>query len=92
MTDTQDKLSAHWQGPHSIMKQVSPVSCELDMADHRKRKRQFHVNMIAPWNNLTRAELALTITQDDEDDPNNIITLELSQGGCPSISGQLIPE
>ena len=33
--------------------------------------------------------LALTITQDDEDDPNNIITFELSQGGCPSISCQL---
>ena len=89
MPYAQDKLSAHWQGPYSIMKQVSPVPYELDMADHHKRKRQFHVNIIAPWNNLTTAVLALTITQDD--DPNNIITLELSQGGCPSMSCQLTP-
>ena len=48
--------------------------------------------MIAPWNNPTTAVLALTITQDDDDDPNNIITLELSQGGCPSISCRLTPD
>ena len=48
MPDAQDKLSARWQGPYSIMKQVSPASYELGMADHCKRKRQCHVNMIAP--------------------------------------------
>ena len=30
MPDAQDKLSAHWQDPYSITKQVSSVSYELE--------------------------------------------------------------
>ena len=68
---------------------MSLVSYELDVVDHCKRERQFYVNMIAPWNNPATAMSTWNITQDDEDDPNNIITLELSHGCCTSISYQL---
>lgn len=44
------KLSAQWQGPYSIVQQVSPVTYTIDMYDRRKWKPTVHLNMLKQWN------------------------------------------
>ena len=44
------KLLAQWQGPYTIVKRVGKVNYMVDMADRRKRRRIFHVNMLRKWN------------------------------------------
>ena len=56
-----------------------------------KKERPFHVNMIALWNNLTTAVLALTITRDDED-PNDIILSNCHREVVLPSSCQLTPD
>ena len=43
------KLLAQWQGPYPVLRRVGRVNYEVDMADHRKRKRIFHVNVLCKW-------------------------------------------
>ena len=37
-------LTAQWQGPYKVVKQVGKVNYLIDMHDRRKRKRVFHIN------------------------------------------------
>eukprot|EP00731_Ephydatia_muelleri_P001017 Em0001g1017a len=46
LPSSTNKLLAPWQGPYVVLKQVGTVDYEIDMHDHRKRKRIFHVNML----------------------------------------------
>ena len=43
------KLLAQWQGPYPVIKAVGNVNYLIDMYDHRKRRRVFHVNMLKEW-------------------------------------------
>ena len=43
------KLLAKWQGPYPVLRKLSPVNYELDMFDHTKRRRVFHINMLRKW-------------------------------------------
>ena len=43
------KLFAQWQGPYEVVRQVGKVNYQVDMHDHRKRKRIIHVNMMRKW-------------------------------------------
>ena len=40
------KLLAQWQGPYQVVKRMGKVTYMVDMHDHRKRRRVFHVNML----------------------------------------------
>ena len=61
-----DKLSAQWQGPYTVLKQVSPVSYCIDMHDKRKRQRQFHVNMLKEWHSPAAAVLEVAIADQQQ--------------------------
>ena len=37
---------AQWQGPYPVVRQVGPVTYEVDVFDRRKRKRLLNVNML----------------------------------------------
>ena len=50
-----DKLAAQWQGPYSVIEQVSPVTYVIDMSVKKKRKRNLHVNMLKPWHSPVAA-------------------------------------
>ena len=43
------KLLAKWMGSYPVVRKVIPVSYEVDMFDHVKSKRVFHVNMLRKW-------------------------------------------
>ena len=42
-------MIAQWQGLYQVIKKIGNVNYQIDMHDHRKRKRIFHVNMLRPW-------------------------------------------
>ena len=49
--------SSKWMGPYPVLCKISPVSYEVDMYDHNKRKRIFHVNMLRKWHSSVAANL-----------------------------------
>ena len=52
-----EKLLAKWMGPYPVLREVSPVSYEVDMYDHAKRKKIFHVNMLRKWHSSVAVNL-----------------------------------
>lgn len=44
-----DKLLTQWQGPYRVEEWVGKVKYSVDMHDHRKRRRTFHINMRRKW-------------------------------------------
>ena len=43
------KLLAKWHGPYEVVKQMGKVTYMVDMADKRKRRRIFHINLLRKW-------------------------------------------
>ncbi len=43
---SSSKLLAKWQGPYQVVWRTGKVNYQVDMHDHRKRRRVFHVNML----------------------------------------------
>ena len=41
-----NKFLAQWQGPYPITQRMGPVDYCVDIYDHRKRDRVFHINML----------------------------------------------
>ena len=41
LPSTTNKLLAQWQGPYPVIRKITPVTYEVDMFDHKKRKRMF---------------------------------------------------
>ena len=46
---SSNKLLAKWHGPYPVLNRVGTVTYQVDMFDHAKRKRIFHVNMLRKW-------------------------------------------
>ena len=46
LPSTTNKLLAQWQGPYPVIRQITPVTYEVDMFDDKKRKRTLHINML----------------------------------------------
>ena len=44
-----NRLLASWRGPYPVVRRVSPVNYEVEMADRRKMKGIFHINMLQLW-------------------------------------------
>ena len=67
---SQEKLSARWQGPYTVLKRVGQVDYLVDMHDHQKRRRILHVNMLRKWCVPESTNyLAEEIETDDQDVP-----------------------
>ena len=50
----------------------SPVSYCIDMHDKRKRRRQFHVNMLKEWHTPAAAVLEVAMTDPQQSDCDDI--------------------
>ena len=62
-----NKLLAQWQGPYPIIQKTGPVDYCVDMYDHRKCKRVFHVNMLKKCYPVAQSEVVNLAEQVDED-------------------------
>ena len=63
---TQDKLCAKWQGPYQVLEKKGRVNYLIDMHDHQKRKRVYHVNLLKKWETPVSSCMAQEV--DDEED------------------------
>ena len=64
-----NKLLAEWQGPYPITRRISEVNYEVRMADRRKQKRIFHVNMLRAWQAPTAVSCWAEDISDEDEDP-----------------------
>ena len=67
------KLLAQWQGPYPEVARHGGVNYEVNMADRRKHRRIFHVNMLQKWHepsvsNLWVDDSVNTEPEGDEED------------------------
>ena len=46
---THNKLLAKWQGPYRVVKRIGKVNYMIDMPDHQKRSRVYHINLLKKW-------------------------------------------
>ena len=90
MPEIASKLTSQWQGPYSIIEQVSPVTYAVDMPDHRKRRRVVHINMLKKWRSPVASVLAASVVHDD-DDPvgGEIVTATADSKGTPTLGEEL---
>ena len=44
------KLLAQRHGPYDVVKRVGKVMYQVDMADKKKRRRIFHIDLLRKWN------------------------------------------
>ena len=65
-----NKLLAQWQGPYPIVQKTGPVDYCVDMYNHRKCKRVFHVNMLKKWYPVAQSEVVNLAEQVDECSPD----------------------
>ncbi|KAL5481323.1 hypothetical protein EMCRGX_G021459 [Ephydatia muelleri] len=62
------KLSAQWQGPYKVEKRVGKVNYVIDMHDHHKRKRVFHINMLREFHSSSSPGPSSTACWTEEQD------------------------
>ena len=83
---THNKLLAKWQGPYRILKKVGKVNYLIDMHDHQKRRRVYHVNLLKKWETPLSECCAAEEITDEEDFPDWRAVKEVGQ---PKIGEQL---
>ena len=93
LPSSTNKLLAKWQGPYPVRKQITPVTYEINMFDHQKRQRVFHVNMLRKWNTPT----AMSLWTEDEagDDPTEediVLWKEATPETDPKMGAKLTAE
>ena len=67
------KLLAQWQGPYQVVKRMGKVTYMVDMHDHRKRRRVFHVNMLKTFQIHRLTESSYLATDGGGDDKDEDI-------------------
>ena len=67
---SSSKLTAQWQGPYSVVKQVGKVNYLLKMHGRKKKSGIYHVNMLQKWHTVTATGfLAREVSEEQEDIP-----------------------
>ncbi len=70
---SSSKLLAQWQGPYQVVRRTGKVNYLVDMHDHRKRRRVFHVNMLKEFKVLQKissnypVEMTAEVQGEEED-------------------------
>ena len=70
----KNKLLAEWQGPYVITKKITDVTYEVCMSDRKKKRRIFHINMLAQWHNPTAECLMVEQAELDDGTADDIVT------------------
>jgi len=85
-----NKLLAKWQGPYPVLRQLSPVNYEVDMHDRKKRKRNFHANMLRKWYTPSTSSFYTEEVTDGESEEIPLCGEDTtSEAGQPVISDHL---
>ena len=84
------KLLAQWHGPYDVVKRVGKVTYQVDIADKKKRRRIFHINLLRKWNEPVSSNY---FTEGDvEGEEEEVITWDGVAGGGPQLGAGLTSE
>ena len=72
------KLLAQWQGPYQVVKCMDKVTYMVDMHDHKKRRRVFHVNMLKTFQIHQLTESSYLVTDGEGDNKEGDILFWLN--------------
>ena len=85
-----NKLLAQWQGPYSVVRQVSPVTYEIDMSNRRKKRKIVHVNMLKRWNGPVQScYWTEDVSDNGDDDEVRTWCNDQSSDETPTVGRQL---
>ena len=85
-----NKLMAQWQGPYSVIRQVSPVTYEIDVSNKRKKRKIVHMNMLKRWNEpVETCYWTEDVSDDGDDDEVPTWCNDPSNGEAPAVGEQL---
>ena len=81
------KLLAQWQGPYQVVKRMGKVTYMVDMHDHKKRRRVFHVNMLKTFqiHQLTDSSYLVTDGEGDSEDGDILFWLDGTPDDRPLV-------
>ena len=82
----KNKLLTEWLGPYQVTQKKSDVTYEVDMADHKKRKRIFHINALKKWHSPVPAVLYA------EECSENVEPLTWNDSDHTATVGSLTPD
>ena len=81
------KLLAQWQGPYQVVKRMGKVTYMVDMHDHKKRRRVFHVNMLKTFqiHQLIESSYLVTDGEGDSEDGDILFWLDGTPDDRPLV-------
>ena len=64
---TTNKLLAKWQGPYRVIGRVGKANYLIDMPDHQKTRRIYHVNLLKKWESpiLESCDMAKEVKEEE---------------------------
>ena len=85
------KLLAQWQGPYQVVQRMGKVTYMVDIHDHRKRRRVFHVNMLKEFqiHSVTESSYFVTDSGGDDEDEDLLFWLDGTPEDKPLIGQEL---
>lgn len=79
------RLSAQWEGPYTVLKQMSPVSYLIQMPNKRKKERQLHINMLREWRTPSQVFNVMCVQEEEETEELGLCTID-----CKGEEGEAI--
>ena len=89
---TTNKLTAQWQGPYQVLRQVGRVTYELYMPSRRKRKNIYHINLLRKWHEEETVCVGLAEEEDELEEEVTGWKMDSGEEDCPKEGEQLSGE
>ncbi|KAJ1101013.1 hypothetical protein NDU88_006088 [Pleurodeles waltl] len=49
LPSSENKVLARWQGPYTILGQITPTTCKIEIPDGSGREQIYHINLLKTW-------------------------------------------
>lgn len=85
-----NQLLTEWQGPYPMMRQIGEVNYEVHMANRRKQKRNYHINMLCALQTQTAVACWAGKTSDPINEEDPLIYSDIRPDGEP-LYGESFP-
>ena len=89
---TTNKLTAQWQGPYRVLRQVGKVTYELYMPSRRKKRNIYHINLLRKWHEEETVCVGIAEEEDEFEEEVTGWKMDSREGDCPKEGEQLSEE
>ena len=84
---TTNKLTAQWQGPYRVLRQVGKVTYELYMPSRRKKRNIYHINLLCKWHE--EETVCVRLAEDEFEEEVTGWKMDSREGNCAKEGEQL---